>query len=118
MIEPAILGGELEDAVVGIGHALFVIKLVTNSPDHLLRSAIRQDGHRPPQHDTPIEPLVEEVDASLGVGGKLSDSHRRGVGREVDVLDPHSLPGRQHGLGVGKPSFVNGADYRDIGVVD
>ena len=72
-VEAAVGGGELEHTVVGVGDAAGVILLVTVTPDHLLRSGVRQHLHRASQHH-PLEAIgIAEVDAGLGI--RLVVSH-------------------------------------------
>ena len=74
-IETAVGGGELQDAVVGVGDAARVILLVAIVPDHFFRGSIHQHLHRAPQHHSLEAFGIAEIDAGLGVGLVLSHTY-------------------------------------------
>ena len=61
-VEATIDGGELQHAVVGIGHAAWVILRVSITPNHLFRGGIRQYLHRTPQHHALEAFGIAEID--------------------------------------------------------
>ena len=67
-IEAAIGGGELQNAIVGIGYTAWVILLVALAPDHLLAPGIRQHLHCATKHHTLKTLGIAEIDAGLGIG--------------------------------------------------
>ena len=51
-IETTIGGGELQNTIVRVGDATWIVLLIAVAPNHLLRGSIRQYLHRTAQHHT------------------------------------------------------------------
>ncbi len=51
-VETAIGGGELQNAIVGVGYAARIILLVSLAPNHLFARSICQNLHRSAKHHT------------------------------------------------------------------
>ena len=86
-VEAAVSGGELQDAVVRVGNATWVVLLVAIAPNHLLALGIRQYLHRAAQHHT-LEALgIAEIDRGLGVGLIVSHTEGEGVCGKIERLD-------------------------------
>ena len=67
-VETAVGGGELQYAVIRVGHAARIIFCVTLAPNHLLALGVCQYLHRATQHHA-LETLgIAEIDAGLGIG--------------------------------------------------
>ena len=71
-VETAVGGGELQDAVVGIGNAAKIVLCVAIAPDHFFRGGIRQHLHRTSGHHALEAFGIAEIDACLGIGLVLS----------------------------------------------
>ena len=100
-IEAAIGGGELQNAIVGIGYAPRVVLLVALAPNHLLALGICQDFHCATKHHT-LETLgIAEIDASLWIGFVVGHAQREGVGGKIKDFDAFAFTRCQHGLGAG-----------------
>ena len=67
-IETAVGGGELQDAVVGICHAAWVVLRVSITLNHLFALGIRQHLHLAAQHHSLETFGIAEIDAGLGIG--------------------------------------------------
>ena len=105
-IETAVGGGELQDAVVRVGHTAGIVLCVAIVPDHLFRGCIRQYLHRAPQHHSLEAFGIAEIDAGLGVGLVLSHTYRKCVGCKVEGFDTLTLAWLQHSLGPRKTFLV------------
>ena len=98
-IEAAIGGGELQNAIVGIGYAPRVVLLVALAPNHLLALGIGQHLHRATKHHA-LETLgIAEIDAGLGIGLIVRYTQREGVCGKIKDFDALSFTWCQHGLG-------------------
>ena len=74
-IETAIGGGELQDAIVRVGHTTGIVLLVAITPNHLLALGIRQYLHRTAQHHALETLSIAEIDRGLGVSLVLSHTY-------------------------------------------
>ena len=74
-IETTIGGGELQNAVVGVSHATWVVLLVAITPNHLLTLGIRQYLHSTTQHHTFETFGIAEINRGLGVSLVLSHTY-------------------------------------------
>ena len=105
-IETAVGGGELQDAVVGVCHAAWVVLRISIPPNHLFALGIGQHLHRAPQHHSLETFGIAEIDAGLGVGLVVGHTYRKCVGRKVEGFDTLTLAWLQHSLGPRKTFLI------------
>ena len=74
-VETSAGGGELQDAVVRVGHTARVVLLITLAPDHLFRGGIRQYLHRTSEHHALEAFGIAEINAGLGISLVLSHTY-------------------------------------------
>ena len=67
-IETAVGGGELQDAVVGVCHAAWVVLRISIPPNHLFALGVSQHLHRASQQHTFEAFGIAEIDAGLRIG--------------------------------------------------
>ena len=91
-IETAIGGGELQDAIVGVGDVAGIVLDVAVAPNHLLAFGIGQHLHRAAQHHAYEAFCIAEIDTRLGVGLVVGHTQRESVGGEIEHLNAFTNP--------------------------
>ena len=100
-VETAIGGGELQDAVIRIGHTARIILCIALTPNYLLALGICQDFHCATKHHTFKPFYIAEVDAGLGIRFVVGHTQREGVSGKIERRDALTLARCQHSLGAG-----------------